>query len=55
MVFWVVYSYFYMNFGIILTYREDFYSLEFTALRFTATSTPLATRRMQILPINQHA
>jgi hypothetical protein len=32
-------------------YREDFYSFD----EFTATDAPPAAKRMQILPMNQHA
>jgi hypothetical protein len=37
-----------------INYREDFNSIdEFTALRFTPTGAPPATRHMQILQMNQ--
>jgi hypothetical protein len=38
---------------MLLYYKEDFKSLKFTALRFTATGALPAARRMRILPMNQ--
>jgi hypothetical protein len=36
-------------------YKEDFYLVEFTALRFTEAGAPLAAWRIRILPMNQHS